>query len=177
MILALDLETTGLDPDYCQIIEIAAIADIDPNVCINDLPTFHRLVDHGRFSGEATALAINHEIFFQLSIGVGQPVNNVQTAFDEFLKCYTGTYSVLGQNAAGFDLQFLRRWSHSYPFHHRVFDLGNLYYDREYDGDKLPGLSVCLDRAGFETTVTHRALDDARQTLRAFRALYGGNTV
>jgi hypothetical protein len=44
---------------------------------------------------------------------------------------------------------------------HRAIDVGNLYWEPKIDGESLPDLQVCLDRAGYEKEVKHDALSDA----------------
>ena len=47
----IDIETTGINPDVCQILEIGAIYD-DGTKPIDTLPIFHRYVCHNTYIGE-----------------------------------------------------------------------------------------------------------------------------
>lgn len=76
------------------------------------------------------------------------------------------TVNIVGKNAAGFDMQFIKRFIEGYQFSwkRRVLDVGNLYTRR--DDDCIPDLSVVLERSGIlnelpEKYVTHDATDDA----------------
>ena len=56
--ISIDIETTGLDPETCQILEIGAVWD-DWTKPIDELPIYHRLVYHKEYRGNAYALALN----------------------------------------------------------------------------------------------------------------------
>ena len=56
--VSIDIETTGLDPETCQILEIGAVWD-DWTKPIDELPVYHRLVVHKEYRGSAYALALN----------------------------------------------------------------------------------------------------------------------
>ena len=56
--VSIDIETTGLDPETCQILEIGAVLD-DWTKPIDELPVYHRLVYHKEYRGSAYALAMN----------------------------------------------------------------------------------------------------------------------
>ena len=51
--VSIDIETTGLDPDTCQILEIGAVWD-DWTKPIDQLPTYRRLVVHSEYRGTPT---------------------------------------------------------------------------------------------------------------------------
>ena len=48
--VSIDIETTGLDPETCQILEIGAVFD-NWTLPIRDLPTFHCYVVHKQIVG------------------------------------------------------------------------------------------------------------------------------
>jgi hypothetical protein len=59
--ISIDLETTGLDPKICQIIEFAAIVeDTETKLPREKLPTFKCYVTYSDYEGSARALAMNH---------------------------------------------------------------------------------------------------------------------
>ena len=64
--VSIDLETTGLDADTCQILEIGAIYD-DGTKYVDDLPIYHKYVYHPLYTGEPYALALNAKILKRLS--------------------------------------------------------------------------------------------------------------
>ena len=64
--VSIDIETTGLDPETCQILEIGAVWD-DWTKPIDELPVYHRLVYHKEYRGSAYALAMNANLLRHLS--------------------------------------------------------------------------------------------------------------
>jgi oligoribonuclease len=80
-----------------------------------------------------------------------------------------------GKNFGDFDKQFLKRmpkWETRVILRSRVLDPCILYWKPETD-DELPGLSTCLERAGFDSIVSHDSVDDARDVVRVIRKYYG----
>ena len=183
-LLSLDIETTGLD-QYDQILEIGAIAVDDAG---HELGTFHCYLRHGRLSGDPVALAMNDRII-RILAGVSVPDAPVYAPedaakyFHEWLERYAGQeqkFTVTGKNAGGFDIPMINRlfeshlpWvdnqkPHDY-FHHRVLDLGPLYWNPARDGWVVPSLKGILDQLGRRPTGLHTALGDARDVLIALQ--------
>ncbi len=68
-----------------------------------------------------------------------------------------------GKNFASFDMQFLKRipgFKETISFRHRIIDPAILFW--EPDDDKLPDSKVCYERAGYDSNVSHTAVEDAR---------------
>lgn len=191
--ISIDLETTGLDPEKCQILEIGAVID-DWESPIMELPTFHCFVKREEYRGEPYALWLNSRIFgilanpgsitpvhYELEDRVTQhdyiyDSDNVIDHFVEWLRSNNMTgkehITVAGKNFGSFDLQFLKRlpeWSRVTKFRHRYIDPGNLYWDPNKDGSRLPDLITCLKRAGIKEIVNHTAVGDARQVIKLIR--------
>lgn len=61
--IAIDLETTGLDPENCQVLSIGAVIedtnDIKP---LDELPTFHGVIKRRNISGETYAINLNRDL-------------------------------------------------------------------------------------------------------------------
>lgn len=61
--IAIDLETTGLDPENCQVLSIGAVIedtnDIKP---LNELPTFHGVIKRRNISGDTYAINLNRDL-------------------------------------------------------------------------------------------------------------------
>lgn len=178
--VSIDIETTGLDPERCQILEIGAIIDdwVSP---VESLPMFHCYVDHGLYHGEPYALGLNvkilnilanrenlkdHEVFYF----PGQ----VAAYFNGFLAHYgvdPKRVPAAGKNFASFDRQFLERlpkFKDLVRFNHRVLDPAMLFVDFEND-DGLPDTKTCMKRAGIGGEVAHTALEDARVVIELIR--------
>lgn len=56
--VSIDLETTGLDDEFCQILEIGAVFD-NWTKPVEELPTFHRIVTHETIIGQPYALSMH----------------------------------------------------------------------------------------------------------------------
>lgn len=74
--IAIDLETTGLDPENCQVLSIGAVIedtnDIKP---LDELPTFHGIIKRRNISGETYAINMNRDLI--------QTMNHYMTAQDQ----------------------------------------------------------------------------------------------
>ena len=74
--ISIDIETTGLDPENCQVLSIGAVIedtnDIKP---LADLPTFHGVVLPNRIEGDPYAINLNRDLL--------QTIVQYQTAQDQ----------------------------------------------------------------------------------------------
>jgi ATP-dependent DNA helicase DinG len=154
--VALDIETTGLDPERDTIIEVGAVKFRGEEV----LDTFASLINPGR------------PIPYQIQHLTGITHEDVKDAPPlpavlPRLRRFVGDSPIVGHNV-GFDLSFLRR--------HNLF-LDNAGIDTfELAGILLPhaarySLSLLTETLGITLPATHRALDDARATHALFTAL------
>jgi len=195
--VSIDLETTGLNPETCQIIEFAAIIeDTNEDTPLNKLPSFQCFVKHEVYQGEAYALQLNQKIFKVLSEDYTnklQPkivyAEDLAMAFFNFLKennfktAENKTYisiNVAGANVASFDLQFLKRlpeWNKLINVRRRTIDPSFLFVNWNKD-ETLPSLSQCKKRAMFSSDeVSHRALEDAQDVVMLLRTQYKHSTL
>jgi len=169
--VSIDLETTGLDPETCDIIEIGAVIDdlSDPSIKAW-LPQFHAYVVKENYQGEPYALSMHPEIFKRIATRAEGyqylAPEEVGKAFFEFLKenGLEGTITAAGKNFASFDAKFLKKlpeFEEWVKIRHRVIDPAMLYWKPEEDGTTLPGTSKCMERAGLSGVVAHTALEDA----------------
>jgi len=172
--VSIDIETTGLDPATCQILEIGAIYDDGGSV--DGLPIFHKYVGHDCYVGDAYALAMNAKILKRLSGKWDNCVlepDQVADAFLEWLaKCgWDGSaLTPAGKNYSSFDKQFLDRlpgWK-NIKLRHRALDPSILYWRASTD-EALPDLQECMNRAGIKGTVAHTAVEDAEVVVRLIR--------
>ena len=61
--ISLDIETTGLDPETCQILSIGAVIEDTLNqLPFEDLPTFHGVIKRENVSGSLFALNMNRDL-------------------------------------------------------------------------------------------------------------------
>lgn len=72
-------------------------------------------------------------------------------------------YTVIGKNAGTFDIPFLIPKLHWEFFSRRVIDVGTLYL--RPDDNKVPNFQECLKRASLAEQTSHRALDDCQSAL------------
>jgi DNA polymerase III epsilon subunit-like protein len=183
--VSIDLETTGLNPDYCQLLEIGAVYD-DGFKFVDELSVFHKYVysPNGRYTGEPFALQMNAKILKRLSsISGADKQNKVCVRPDEVAECFRQwlieacgwdgktCLTPAGKNFASFDKQFLDRlpgWTEKVKLNHRTLDPAMLWWNPLTD-DRLPGSQECMDRAGLKGTVAHTAVEDAEVVVRLIR--------
>lgn len=192
IVCSIDLETTGLDPETCDIVEIGAVvADfskpLDP---VEDLPTFHAYITPpkgGTYTGTPYALSMHSEIFRRIAnreegytylapsrLGYVFRKFLVEAGFEEENDHVTITAA--GKNFGSFDLQFLKRvpdFTKHVQIRHKILDPGSILCDPIED-DVIPSLDECLERMGFSHNVTHCAVDDARDVLLVLNRHYHG---
>lgn len=181
LISALDIETTGLDEEVCQVIEIGAVI-FDTNHLHDSfeiLKKFHCYVLHDTYRGEPYALGMHAEIFKRISKRE-QPYlylrpHEVAVELPKFLKLHMPEeekYTIAGKNVSAFDMKFFRADPYLKPivksFHHRCVDVGNMYVDWRMD-KCLPSTEECLKRAMLSTEVKHNAVDDCLQVIELLR--------
>ena len=179
--VSIDIETTGLNPHNCQILEIGAVIE-DWKTSISDLSTFHCYVDHGDpVIGSMYALSMHPKILRRIAteeegysyLKPGEVAEKfkewlLNNGFDPSQRHLT----VAGKNFASFDRQFLEmlpHWSALVPMQHRSIDPENLYWDPWLDLEGLPDLKTCMKRAGILGEVVHNAVEDATVVVRLIR--------
>jgi len=180
--VSIDIETTGISVDNCDILEFGAILDdLNDIVPIETLPSYHCYFVKDTYQGEPYALSMHPAIFRRIANREdGYKYVNAMK-FGHGFKCFLKlngfeekhdrvTINVAGKNFGGFDLQFLNRktdLSKHVQIRHKIIDPAILYLNK---GDEvLPGLDECKYRAGLNAHVAHNALDDARDVVRLVR--------
>lgn len=196
--VALDIETTGLDPDYCQILQVAAVVDDWPanrtshdgeELPIGRLPTFEAILRHEVMHGEPIALTMNAELIAAIgkapvTEGTSVPISyrnrsvpvffvrdRLFSALAEFLKGALGEppYIAAGRNVAGFDLQFFPDWARAL-FHYRVLDVSSMAMGARPALWQADRLPSC-DKI-IDHVAAHDAIHDATDVIRTVRKLY-----
>jgi len=82
--ISIDLETTGLDPENCQILTIGAVIEDTNNIKpMEELPTFHAAILHRRIEGSPFAINMNKEIIE--SIVYYQTAEDDSEQFDQII--------------------------------------------------------------------------------------------
>lgn len=167
---SIDIETTGLDPERCQILEIGIVIDnwVDP---LDTLPRLEVPIRHEQVYLQAGAYHLNADLL-GARFRTGFSLMMVMDRIRHFIKSYEvpSRNNVAGKNFGGFDLQFIRKLpDYRGEFGHRSYD-PSMYFWRPGIDHEVPSTQKCLERAGLPSTVTHRALDDALDIVRLMRA-------
>lgn len=192
---SIDIETTGLDIEKCEILQFACVIDdlSDPKP-IEQLPKFQAMFIQNYYTGDPAAFAMHSDILKTIDIARKKKleecpttgtrfftdIDEFPTALEYFLSTNgfkpsssNGKYYVTaaGKNVASFDLPFLKskikNWQSVYWLA-RTIDPAILYLDYEKD-IMLPDMKTCMVRAGLEGEVAHTALEDAVLVVKLLR--------
>jgi oligoribonuclease (3'-5' exoribonuclease) len=181
--IALDIETTGLDPRTSSVLQIACVAENSAPYrdAVDDLPSLNIYVDQPRdIQGSLVALDMNRDLISRLvkkDIPEGATLCRDEAEAWERVKdflldhCEGSKAVIAGKNVAGFDMQFMPPDVKALC-HHRTLDPAALYVDWQND-IVPPGLDKCLARCGIVGGERHDALEDARDVIRVLRRSYG----
>jgi len=175
--VSIDIETTGLNPETCQILEIGAVWD-DWTKPIDQLPWYRRLVVHDEYRGSAYALSLNANLLKRLSGKMESwflDPAQVADDFADWLRDQCGwdgktALTPAGKNFASFDRQFLKRlprFEEVVKLNHRTLDPAILFWQQE--DISIPGSKTCYERAGIDGKVAHTAVEDALAVVRLVR--------
>ncbi len=187
--VALDIETTGLDPQKDQILQIAMVLEdtTAPQVHVEDLPTFERVIRHPRLSGDPAALAMNAGLISAMAeynfeerriLHLGRKIdvsmNLSSVIYDLNIWFYDHFFDkkpiIAGKNVGSFDLQFMGE-DFRKRVHYRSIEVGSVMLGAEpsrWLEDKPPSLNDLLH----DKDVAHDALEDARDVIRVLRRSY-----
>lgn len=144
-IVILDLETTGLDIDYCSVLQLSAMF-VDTEQPLSD-STFNAYIHHEDFYCESNVLKF-HQKLFEKVLTEGVPPQEACNRFNAWLGGFFNlgeTITVAGKNVGNFDYPFLKRLfgykcvggsveTGMFILGQRVLDIGSLYFRAEDDG-------------------------------------------
>ncbi len=180
--ISIDIETSGLDENDCQTLELGAVIDnwIDP---IEKLPRIRIVFKHKTVSGDPFALQMNGPLLKLIATSKAGSVlddgtliclpEHVVMEFREWLGINavdqeTG-FIPAGKNFQGFDRNFLKKltgWN-KVRMKHRCIDPAMLYW---IPGEVPPDTKTCYERAGLPGEVSHTAVEDAIGVIKLVRA-------
>lgn len=191
--VSIDIETTGLDPETCDVLEVGAIINTDDKTPLSELPAYRFLIKMPTYYGEPYALSMHPKLFKEIAKSksnvdwglsqpdytklCGGPMDFVRT-FNEWL-VVNGIdpyqYVAAGKNFANFDAHFLKKLydggRYRIGWHHRIFDPASMFVI-ETD-ELLPGTRTCMERAGIKELdyegEPHSALYDAAAVVALIR--------
>ncbi len=172
MIVSIDIETTGLDPERHSVLEIAAVVDKGEGE-VDWCQVVHCYIISEEVLGNLIALNMNKQAIQRIIKREDQftylDPSEVKDYFDSQLP--KEQFTVAGANFANFDSRFLKKLGWLPNCFHRIMDIGNLCWNFSLDGDALPSSQECLNRVGIKGNIKHNAIDDARDVLRIIRKL------
>ena len=180
--VSIDIETTGINEETCDILEFGAIIDnlkdIKP---IATLPRFHCYFIKPEYNGSPTALAM-HPIIFKRIANREKPYNYISAdrfgnQFKNFLldnkfeqdkgRVYI---NAAGKNFAYFDARFLEKKtdiSKHVAFRHRILDPAPSFLNS--NDTELPRTEECMKRMILKYKANHTAIEDAEDVIRMVR--------
>jgi len=186
--ISLNVQTTGLDPDKHQILELAAIAeDTTEDVNINELPLFHAYIKRDNYIGSAEGLSLNIETLKYLASDNLKDLWDERCLAEELFRwmcnnigsasyCFEDNEITLaGKNIGSFDYQFLKKLPDSerliYSISHNFIDPTMLYMDFKND-ICLPSTRVCWSKLKLPYVCNFKAVDVAKSTIGLLREKY-----
>jgi oligoribonuclease len=196
--ISVDLETTGLNSENCQILSFGAvIEDTKKKLPFKEIPKFYAIILREQIIGEPFALNMNKDLIsliaeymngdkekkeaLQEVEGLFLREEALAAHFLRFLEDNGFIYdnkpvkiNVAGKNFGTFDLKFLvkvPRWKQYFSVNQRILDPAMSFVDWEND-EQLPNLSQCKLRANIDGKVSHNALEDAWDVVSVLRKKY-----
>lgn len=183
--VSIDLETLGLNYQTCDMIEFGAVVDdLKVQAPLEELPRFHCYIEKENYRGEPYAMAMHSKILKRIATKEkGWKYVSDRDLGRKFL-FFLGdvgfkigdVLTIAGKNYGTFDRDFLKEVpgffqtiNASGRFHHRVFDIGPLFFDSLIDSE-IPNLKTCMERAGVEGEVKHTAVEDCLDVIRCIRS-------
>lgn len=195
--ISIDLETTGLDRNRSEILEIGAVFE-DGVSPLSELKTFHFLIKKPHYNYvEPYAAQMNQAIFVELGKSGVEPSFALYRLVSFFKEALVGVQSwhmknnvkvssrgprvtIGGKNPAGFDIPILRnemdRCNHELLrsfdelIDYQVIDPGPMYLK---DFGRIAHLYEIKKHIGLGDNVSHRGKDDAFDVIKVIRHKLG----
>lgn len=193
--VSIDIETSGLDRQNDQVLEVGAIIeDTSKQLSFDEIPKYEAIIKYDRLSGSPYALNLNARIIrilkeiprgenekqdYCILYNIIKP-EDFALSFHTFLTSngYDGNKKIkiitAGKNFSSFDKPFLERMPNFTDYidmGHRSIDPAPIYIDFMNDTE-IPSSDVCMERAEINDSVTHVAIEDAWDVIRLLRKKY-----
>lgn len=174
--VSIDIETTGLDPETCQVLSVGMIvADTENPLPFDECPKAEIVCNGQDIRGNAFALQMNAQLIDDIAKGTERDhrdyvhPDNMSMAIKSWLEIHFGQekFTIAGKNFGSFDDHFMSKLVYEWDRmrHHRMLDPAPLYTG--ITDEKLPNLTSCLERAGLGGPTSHHdALSDAWDVIR-----------
>ena len=182
-ILAIDLETTGLDPTYNEITQVGAILLDSKLEEIGELETLVR-IEHPERGMEGGFDVFAYTGINPKELETAPTLKEVLRKLEVFVRGHVGfgmkTVVVFGQNPR-FDVGFIETgykklgWKYPYDFHVLGLESMFVYHQLRKNG-KVPAditLKGICKTAGVKNAKAHNAIADIRATVAAMKKLLG----
>lgn len=96
--ISIDIETSGLNPETCQILSFGAIIEDTENPkSFEESPKFYKVVKHDYIQGEPFALNLNKDLIEEIKEGVSKDLIESHDFLDSFWD-FLGVNDALSQN-------------------------------------------------------------------------------
>lgn len=188
ILVNIDIETTGRDPEKHQVLEIAIVIEntnplLESFSTVEDLPSWVGRIRYDNIIGEPVALKMNADLIASMADPRAQMWASLDDACRDAVRFLSGHIPGVataqrlglqngpliasGKNVAGFDMRFMPDWFRKL-FHYRTIDVGSvaLGADQKWWAEAVP---PSLNTLMGEKTQQHTALEDARDVVRVLR--------
>lgn len=173
-LVALDLETTGLNPGLDQILQVGMQCfESETGEVVGECEFLVRS-SCGRYTGDPFALAMNVELFKKLAVANDDfhYLSELPYAISShFARWRVDRPHAVGFNVGSFDIQFLKQ-NDVDLFRHRSIELGSLLMS--HLGSGVPITSKNWARELGQEDMPHTALADCNMARLAYMACRGG---
>lgn len=157
-VLVIDIETTGLDPHYDLIVEIAAVL---LNTKTGRIKTkFNSLIKEDGEINKNAWIFKNSNLRYEEVIEKGRSINNIRNKLQKLINKFSST-----SYNKSFDFRFLR--ARGFDFKSTISDPMLVMTDvlqivTRYENYKWPRVQEVIDYFGWGIVEAHRALEDAK---------------
>lgn len=181
-LLAFDLETTGLDADTCQVLQMAACCfESDTGTILGE---FEVACSHEVYRGDAFSLVMNNNLLKRIDAhsrlktqartisrnGDVLPIDRAWLGMRTFIRKWfpAGDATAVGFNVGSFDLAFANKKMEDNPFSHRTIEMGTLLMGMLGQSTPVPSDEAFkFFKLG---PVPHDAIADCKGTVKIYTA-------